>query len=167
MAAMGVEAGAPPLPPGRCNRLPGPSPSSASATLRSYGQPRDEERHGEVVLRPLPSSKDSAAVNLGAAGAAGRMQGAAAARQPESGWQRRVRRSLGRPAVCLRVDDAGEELAFDVPVPVVLDLIVGAARQLAGDERPPVREERRGRHVSQEPGKRTNQSTHRAEQEAC
>jgi hypothetical protein len=39
-------------------------------------------------------------------------------------------------AVRLRVDDAGEELAFDVPVSVVLDLVVGAARELAGDERP-------------------------------
>jgi len=40
-------------------------------------------------------------------------------------------------AVRLRVDAAGQELALDVRVPVVLDLVVRPARQLPGDQRPP------------------------------
>ena len=38
--------------------------------------------------------------------------------------------------VSLRVDAAADELALDVGVPVVLDLVVGPSRQLPGDDRP-------------------------------
>jgi hypothetical protein len=41
--------------------------------------------------------------------------------------------------VRLRVDAASEELALDVRVPVVLDLVVGSAGQLPRDQRPPSR----------------------------
>jgi hypothetical protein len=43
----------------------------------------------------------------------------------------------GDGTVRLRVDAAGEELALDVRVPVVLYLVVRPARQPAGDQRPP------------------------------
>jgi hypothetical protein len=36
------------------------------------------------------------------------------------------------------VDAPGDELALDVRVPVVLDLVVRPPRQLGGDQRPPV-----------------------------
>jgi len=36
------------------------------------------------------------------------------------------------------VDAAGDELALDVRVPVVLDLVVRSTRQPGGDQRPPV-----------------------------
>jgi hypothetical protein len=39
--------------------------------------------------------------------------------------------------VRLRVDAAGDELALDVRVPIVLDLVVRPARQPPGDQRPP------------------------------
>ena len=44
----------------------------------------------------------------------------------------------GERAVRLRVDAAGEELALDVRVPVVLDLVVSTAQQPPGYLRPPV-----------------------------
>ena len=40
-------------------------------------------------------------------------------------------------AVRVRVDAAGEELALDVGVPVVLDLVVRPPRQFPGDQGPP------------------------------
>jgi hypothetical protein len=40
--------------------------------------------------------------------------------------------------VRLGVDAAGEELALDLRVPVVLDLVVRSTRQPPGDQRPPV-----------------------------
>jgi hypothetical protein len=60
-------------------------------------------------------------------------------------WRRRGearRRQLllrrgGGGTVRLRVDAAGEELALDVRVPVVLYLVVRPARQPPGDQRPP------------------------------
>jgi hypothetical protein len=42
--------------------------------------------------------------------------------------------------VRLRVDAAGQQLALDVRVPVVLDLVVRPPRQLPRDERPPARD---------------------------
>jgi hypothetical protein len=41
--------------------------------------------------------------------------------------------------VRLRVDAPGEQLALDVRVPVVLDLVVRPARELPGDQGPPGR----------------------------
>jgi hypothetical protein len=41
-------------------------------------------------------------------------------------------------SVRLGVDAAGEELALDMRVPVVLDLVVRSTRQPPGDQRPPV-----------------------------
>jgi hypothetical protein len=41
-------------------------------------------------------------------------------------------------SVRLGVDAAGDEVALDVRVPVVLDLVVRSTRQPAGDQRPPV-----------------------------
>ena len=49
---------------------------------------------------------------------------------------RRRRGGAAERAVRLRVDAAGEELALDVRVPVVLDLVVRPARQPPGDQGP-------------------------------
>jgi hypothetical protein len=65
----------------------------------------------------------------------------------QHGGRARGRREAGgeggggaQRAVRLRVDAAGQQLALDVRVPVVLDLVVRAPRQLPRDERPPARD---------------------------
>jgi hypothetical protein len=63
-------------------------------------------------------------------------------RRDHAGWRGGVGAGAER-AVRLRVDAAGEELALDVRVPVVLDLVVRPARQLPGDEGPPAGGKRR------------------------
>jgi hypothetical protein len=77
-----------------------------------------------------------------AAGAARELLVAGAARR--GGGRRRVLHPLRgggggieQRAVRVRVDAAGEELALDVRVPVVLDLVVRPPRQPPGDQRPP------------------------------
>jgi hypothetical protein len=54
--------------------------------------------------------------------------------------------------VRLRVDAAAEELALDVRVPVVFDLVVRPAGQLPRDQRPPARS--RARSITR-PSRRT------------